>query len=132
MRGTSSHCVRYGVADEVTVVQGEDAVETHGDVTIVRDHAGGRSDLRGGVEQDVDHGARGHGVEPTGRLIGENQGWLMNQATSDADPLLLSTRHLVGKLVLVAGEAETIEQLSGRVLWVPRGDAAHQGDVFCG
>jgi hypothetical protein len=84
-----------GQFDQGIVVGGHD----RGDPLTVRDAADQPHDL-----------ARGLQVELTGRLVGEQQPWIVRQGPRDRYPLLLTAGQLVGALPRVTGQPHQVQQ----------------------
>ena len=63
------------------------------------------------VHQDPLYVGAGDSIEIAGRLIGQDQQWVIGERAGDRNPLALSTRKLPRKLPCFARETETVEQL---------------------
>jgi len=115
------------VAQQPAVAEGEDAPGVGRDVGLVRDQHDRQA---GAVEplherEDLDTRAR---VEVTGRLVGQDDGRIVDQRAGDGHALLLAARELIGVMVLALGQphggqafASVPAPLAGRQTGVEQG-----------
>ena len=99
--------------DELPQVHDSDPVaHVADDPEVVRDEDVGEGELLLEIVQQVQHLGLDRDVEGRDRLVRDDQLRIEGEGPSDADPLPLAARELVGKAVVVlGGEADRLEQL---------------------
>src|SRR5260370_705482 len=66
------------------------------------------------------------GVKVGGRLVGEDQLWILDDRARDANELLLAARKLVGEEILLADDVEAVEDIANQA------DALFVRNIFVG
>ena len=94
----STSCAAGGVLDDHAVSHADDPLGVLGDVVFVGHHDDGLARLVEAFEHLHDLG-RGHAVEVTGGLVGQDDVGVVDQAAGDRHALLLTAGELVGTMV---------------------------------
>ena len=106
----SSPLMAPAVRDDQPVAEEQHAVGDRGGARVMRDDHDRLPELGGRLAQQVeDLGARLR-VEVAGRLVGEDDGGLVDQRAGDRDALLLAARELRGLVAAAVAEPDAREQ----------------------
>jgi hypothetical protein len=87
-------------------MEAQDAVHLGGDPLIVGRDQRGTAFAAHQIEEFAEHDIGGGFVEVAGRLVGEDQRWLVGERAGDGDALLLAARQLGGPVLEALAEAE--------------------------
>lgn len=101
-----------GMAEDLAVVEGDAAASEAGHLGIMGDHDDG---VPLGVKafEEFDDDSLIGGIEISGRLVGEEDGRVVDEGAGDADALLLASTELAGEVAGTVGEAYVLERGAG-------------------
>lgn len=102
----------YGVAEDLSVAEGDASLGEAGHLGVVGDHDDGVA-VAVEVLEEVGDDLLVGGVEVSGGFVGEEDGRVVDEGASDADALLLSAGEFAGEVAGAITEAYAGESLAG-------------------
>ena len=100
------------MAEDLAVAEGDAALGEGGHLGVVGDHDDGVAVAVEVLEELGDDLLVG-GVEVAGGLVGEQDGWVVDEGAGDADALLFAAGELAGQVLGAGGEADAFEGGAG-------------------
>ena len=83
-------CVRFAIGKNETVTNMDNALRMLRDIRFVRDENNGASELLIQFLERAENYLAGRRVQITGRLVGENERWVVNERACNGNALYLS------------------------------------------
>src|SRR3989441_5535379 len=121
--------------DDLAISDVEHAIRDARNPSVVGDNDYGLLEISVQSLEEIQDFLAGLGVELSGRLVCQEQGWIVRQGDCDGDPLLLAAAQLVRPMTRPLGEADEIEEFLRPSLpcrGVFGGEAHWQLDVLLG
>src|SRR3954454_24137579 len=94
---------------DFSIHERDPSLRARGDGGIVRDQDD-RLVVRGELFEDGDDVGAGFLIEVAGRLVREDERWIVDQRTGDGDALALATRELFGTMLRALLQADALER----------------------